>query len=140
VDVYHNISARVNKEGYDVSEHVVQEFMYRYLKYKLNNTPYIAEQEKRGKFDCVIEQEGINYPAILYELKTYIKPHEKIRHPEIYEDLAKIVYYLSTNPETRGFFVLGAQTTKIVETIGTENALRFVGEHFGNKKNISKLL
>lgn len=83
-----------NNKDYDVSEYDIQAIMSQFLKRNFINTNFRIYMEKYGKFDCAISEKGLDNPKILYELKTYIKPMEKLNtmsaYKQILHDLSKL--------------------------------------------------
>ena len=121
-----NIAILFNDKDYDISEYDAQAVIALFLKKNLLNTAFKTHRESFGKFDCALslrkekpkdgEKEEDEKPVVLYELKTYLKPPEKINKKGvgqvIIRDFAKLKHgiynrYKSLKPEdkVRGYFI-----------------------------------
>jgi len=128
----------LNLRDRDISEYDVQAFMSSFLKSSLHNTKYKAHRESFGKFDCAISQSDTKYPIILYEMKTFLKPNEKLlissAQKKIVNDFKKLSKIKYEN--TRGYFILLCKRVELekmgdVKDIGYE----WLQNHFHSKKN-----
>ena len=99
-----------NDKDYDISEYDIQAFMSQFFKRNTQNTGYVTNREAFGKFDCVISQKASNSPSVLYELKTYAKPNEKLNRKSAYKlikaDFIKLKNGLEKYENCRSFFIL----------------------------------
>lgn len=95
--IHAHVCFKSNITGHYLSEYDFQYEIWQYLQSLYKNTNGVVKREIKGKVDIVIEEkkdEG-NTPRVFYELKTYIKPHEKALKPlEIAKDIRKLAFKL----------------------------------------------
>jgi len=102
VELFHN------EKDWDISEYDIQALMSQFVKKALVNTKYEMNRESFGKYDCAISIKSKIPPLILYEIKSYLKPNEKlfIKSSEkmILHDFNKLAK--TNHKNVRGYFVL----------------------------------
>ena len=104
-----NIEILFNNKDYDICEYDIQAIMSKFLKSALLNTDNKVHRESFGKYDCAISNNK-NEPVILYEIKTFLKPHEKLSNnnslEEILKDFKKLAMPKMKTIGARRYFVL----------------------------------
>lgn len=71
-------------------EYIIQSIVDVFLSGKLRNTEYYARREWRG-IDNAVFSKAKEEPIVLYEIKSYIKPHEKnVSKKDIMKDIIKL--------------------------------------------------
>ncbi len=131
-NLFLNAEIIVNDDDFDISEYDIQAWVYLYLRKKLQNTKYTAKRESNERFDCVIRSNKSKKPRVYYEMKTYIKPHESPKMPEIKKDVLKL-YKAIKGSKKKGYFILVIAKNKIRRT---PNKLpQFIINHYNNDKH-----
>ena len=104
-----NIEILFNNKDYDICEYDIQAIMSKFLKSALLNTDSKVHRESFGKYDCAISNNK-NKPIILYEIKTFLKPHERLSNKnslkEILKDFKKLAMHKMKTIGARRYFVL----------------------------------
>ncbi len=83
-NVFLNVEILLNDKVDDLSEYDIQGLMFTYLHRALLNTAASTSRERNGKVDCVVYDSG--EVALLYEIKTYYKRHEKVLKSHVDHD------------------------------------------------------
>lgn len=145
-----NVALLRNDRDYEISEYDVQAFMALFLRKNLLHTAFEVHRESHGKYDCAIALKGSPIPAVLYELKTFLKPSERIKNkvgklkPKKPAAVAKLVEHdflkllKGLNNGVRAYFML-VGTKKDFEGISenensSENVLEFISQHLKNAR------
>jgi hypothetical protein len=131
-----------NDKDFDISEYDIQAFLSQFFKRNVHNTGYVTYREAFGKFDCVIAKKETDSPAVLYELKTYVKPKEvlnrKSAFKKIKSDFEKLKDGIQKYKSCRGFFILICKKKDFVKKPFTEE-LEFILNRFEGKKGWKKI-
>jgi hypothetical protein len=103
---YFKINADFINNDEEISEYEIQYSFFEALKHQLKNKGYIINKEK-GKVDITItnSDETIKY---CFEVKSFIKSHEKIAIKKINQDINDLELFLSEKDifEKRAFVLL----------------------------------
>ncbi len=139
-----NVELYYNNKDYEISEYDVQAFMSIFLKRNFINTDFSINREIFGKFDCAISRKESKKPEILYEIKTFSKPKEKLNiesaYKKIEKDIIKLKKGINKYKDSRAYLIIVCKK-RDVENITFINSLDFVKAHIDNsKKWISKKL
>lgn len=110
-DVFLNVELLLNSGIRELSEYDIQGMMFLAFRTALTNTPWRADRETSGKVDCVVFEAA--KPLLLYEIKTYFKPRERLRLEDFRNDLQKLRTTKAKYPDARAFFLVAAGKTKI---------------------------
>ena len=110
-DVILNIELLLNGNIRELSEYDVQGMMFLAFRSSLTNSGWRAARETNGKVDCVVFDSST--PRILYEIKTYFKPREKLLVTDFQKDLKKLQESLFKYSQARAFFFVAASKAKI---------------------------
>jgi hypothetical protein len=116
-DVFLNVELLLNGRIQELSEYDVQGMMFLALRAALANTGYRADRETSGKVDCVVFQ-GMA-PRVMYEIKTYFKPREKVKVVDFQKDLKKLKTLKSKYADARAFFFVAAGKAKLKQAAVT---------------------
>ena len=131
-----NVELIFNNNDTDVSEYDVQAFLSLFLRQNLRNTSFAVTRETCGKFDCAIRRESEKSPIVLYELKTYLKPHEKLntetQYKKIVSDLRKLKDGSERYTTCRGYFLLVCKANQLEEL---HDRFEFISEALRGNKN-----
>lgn len=148
-----NIELLFNDNDYDISEYDVQAFMSQFLRRNLRNIDFEIYRETFGKFDCSIaaitknagetvklsnarrtKKEDVT-PAILYELKTFLKTHEKldakIQYEKIINDFKKLSDGIKEYSGCEGYFLLLVKNSHVREL---DSTLEFIKNRIVEEK------
>lgn len=105
-----NVELIYNDNYTEISEYDVQAFLSLFLRRYLKNTEFAIFRESFGKYDCAIAHKTKNLPVVLYEIKTYLKPKEKLQlkteYNKIISDFEKLAKGAREYPKARGYFLL----------------------------------
>lgn len=130
-----NIEILINDRDSDISEYDAQAFMALFLRRNLKNTDYKIKRESFGKYDCVIANREDGKPLILYELKTFVKPKEKLQikssYKKIISDFQKLNDGIRKYKDARGFFILVCKSKDLKNMIQEFN---FLLEHIADNR------
>lgn len=96
------------KQGNNISEDDIREQFHKaFDKHKHINLEYA--QECNGRKDMAIQEKdkktGKNIPVLLYELKTYFKPHE-IPHLDIGEMMEDVYKLYTRKSNAKAYFIM----------------------------------
>lgn len=132
-----NVEMLYNDKDSDINEYDVQAFMTSFLRRNLRNTDFIIYRETFGKYDCSIALRKTKKPQVLYELKTFSKPQEKLNietsFKKIQKDIFKLKDGINKYKTARGYFILVCQKRDIHKVEFIEN-LKFIGLHSEDSK------
>jgi len=130
-----NIELLINDKDVDISEYDAQAFMTLFLRRNLKNTEYKIKRESFGKYDCVIANKENGKPIILYELKTFVKPKEKLQikssYKKIIPDFKKLNDGILKYELSRGYFILVCKSKDLKDII---DEFKFLSEHLNNNR------
>ena len=118
--IFAHLRFKSNTTGHYLSEYDFQYEIWQYLQNLYKNTNGVVKRESRGKVDIIVEKKlnGKMHPKVYYELKTFIKPHEKKLKPhDIAKDIQKLAMILLKEKENMAFFILIARTKVLIEKI-----------------------
>jgi hypothetical protein len=117
-DVFLNVELLLNSGIRELSEYDVQAMMFLAFRKALTNSGWRADREANGKVDCVVFEGQTT--KVLYEIKTYFKPREKLRVIDFQSDLKKLMASKSKFPDARAFFVIAAGRAKLNQVAVTQ--------------------
>ena len=113
-NVFLNVELLLNNGVRELSEYDIQGMMFLGFRTALVNTDWRADRETTGKVDCVLF-DGVA-PRVLYEIKTYFKPREKLRLVDFQKDLEKLHELKIKYRGVRAYFLVAARKNKIKQT------------------------
>jgi hypothetical protein len=103
-NVFLNIEILLNDGVHSLSEYDVQAFAFLYFTRALLNTPLRCERELVRRVDCVVF-EG-DQPRIIYEMKTFFKPHERMAKSLFDKDIKKMADLLTKHNSASAYFLI----------------------------------
>lgn len=106
-NVFLNVEILLNDKVDDLSEYDIQGLMFNYLHRALLNTAASTSRERNGKVDCVVYDSG--EVALLYEIKTYYKRHEKLLQSHLDHDIEKLRNRLVEHKNARAYLLLAGR-------------------------------
>lgn len=132
-----NVELLYNDKDYEISEYDIQAYMSIFLKRNFVNTDFSINREIFGKFDCAISQKSSKEPKILYEIKTFSKPNEKLNIESAYKKIEKDIVKLKEGTikykNARAYLIIVCKKQDIENVTFIKN-LDFVNEHINNSK------
>jgi hypothetical protein len=111
-EVILNVELLINDKSRDISEYQIQEFILQFLRRNLDKNIYEVSKESFGKHDIAISKVNSSYPLLVFELKTFVKPKEKLQtitsYKKIIKDFDKL-YSSKTKYDCRSYFILACK-------------------------------
>jgi len=136
-DLVLNIEILLNDKDKDISEYDIQAFMVQFLRRNLDKDYFLVHRESFGKYDGSISYKNNTNPNILYELKTFIKPHEKLQTKRSYikikKDFEKLKNGVEKYKECRGYFVLVCKDSDLTNILDDFKFLKYIVENKSKK-------
>ena len=132
-----NVELLYNDKDTEISEYDIQAVISVFLKKNFLNTEFSINREIFGKFDCAISQKNYKKPVILYEIKTFSKPKEKLNiesaYKKIEKDIIKLKIGINKYNHSRAYLIIVCKKRDIENVTFIEN-FNFVNEHINNSK------
>lgn len=132
-----NIELLYNDRDFEISEYDIQAIMSLFLKKNFVNSDFAINRESFGKYDCAISEKNSRTPIVLYELKTFVKPNEKLNIESAYKkvesDLFKLKSGIGKYKKSRAYFILVCKN-KDVDKVNFIDKFNFIKGHLDDSR------
>lgn len=128
-DLYLSIERRLNRRQADSPEYDIQQIVSDFFQDWFRNTTLSVERERFGKTDIVIFDN--DKELLLYEIKTYFKPNEKINPQPLLKDIKKLSEKLKTSSgKLKAYILIAGRNSKLAD----KHIPDFVSQHLKDNR------